>query len=295
MGTSSSFGGAGGGTPLIPSWLQPDSNDGGQEAGGVGSGTEPQGDPSGAPQAPSESPQTPQPGQPVAPRPDGNRFRNARSNYTRFASSGGTNRESLNRAVSSYVRSGVGGARSATIRMGASRGVAANTARLFSDIRSEGAEQALFRRGIEYDGQGHACDVLLEVLDSMDFNGGPIDEAIARNAMVESVIENLEDLDVPFSELEPAVYSVLLEDFVTKSIVSRLIMDIGMRGIYVAKDAAAAECVHGILEEVVAGAVSDSFANTGGIESVATSEYDRIVNQIYSNSYSLLQALGESE
>lgn len=285
MGTSSPFGGANPNTPLVPTWLQPS---GGADDQGGGN-PEPQEQGANPPAAPAR-PEAPQPGgaRPASPQ----RFRTAKSNYTRFASSGGTDRRALNRAVSSYVSSGTGGARGATLRMGSARGVAAGVARLFSDIRNQGVEAALFARGIEYDGSRSAVDVLFDTLDRMELDGGPIDEAIARDAMVESLIATLESPDVLIGDVDPALYSEIVESFVAKSIVSRIIMDIGARGINVARDASSAMYIQDQLESVVAGAVSDSFVQNGGLESVRPSELSAMVYNIYRDSFLFLEALG---
>src|SRR5690606_26305012 len=98
MGTSNAYGGAGGSTPLIPSWLQGD-GDGGIGAGaGADDGTQPA-SPDGSPPA---VPPAPAP-RPTAPAGASDRFTSARNNFTRFVSSGGSDRRSLGRAVSQYV------------------------------------------------------------------------------------------------------------------------------------------------------------------------------------------------
>lgn len=280
MGTSSPFGGAGGNTPLIPSWLQP--GEGADDGGGQGPTPAP-------PSQPNQPPSKPQNGT----KPEPNRFQTARGNYTRFASSGGTDRKSLGRALSSYVSQGVGGASSASIRMGTSKSVATSTARFFADVQREGVRDALFQRGIEYKGQ-EVGTALLEILNKMPFDGGPIDEAIARDAMVESIIDNFEDLSVGFEEVDPAVYSALLEDFVTRSIVARTVIDIGIKGISVAKDAEAAQYIQKQLEDVIRGAVSDAFSKNGGIDKVTYTEYKTTIDQIYTDAYTFINILGDS-
>lgn len=291
MGTSSSFGGAGSNTPLVPSWLESSGGSAGEgvAGGGVEGGTEATSPPSGSVAQPSVGGAVPQPSRGVG----GARFSASRRDYTRFASSGGTDRRALNRALSSYVRSGAGGARSATLRMGSSRAVAVGASRFFSDVRNVGLESALFRRGIEYDASQPACDVLLNVVDKMDFDGGPIDEAIARDAMVEAIVDSIDDLSVGIGELDDAVYPVLIETFVTKSILDRLIMDIGNKGVYVAKDVDAVNYINNQLEIVVGGVVSDAFAMAGGVESVSRSEFDSVIDEVYRSSFEFMEALGE--
>lgn len=123
MGTSGSYGGPAPGSPLVPTWVDPIGSP------PIGPGlpppdiAQPDGVPSPTvPAAPSARP-NPQPA------PAGN-FTVPRSNFTRYARSGGNDRTSLGRAVSSYVSSGTGGARRAAQRMGSSRGTTARLCKL---------------------------------------------------------------------------------------------------------------------------------------------------------------------
>ncbi len=83
MGTSNSYGGSGGSKPLIPSWLS-DGGDGGGAANPL-PGVLPSTDGVGAPAATSLPP--------VPPAGDPRRYTSARNNFTRFVSSGGSDRE----------------------------------------------------------------------------------------------------------------------------------------------------------------------------------------------------------
>jgi hypothetical protein len=116
MGTSKSFGGAKGATPLIPSWLPsdevnpflPDMN------------PIPPKDDTG--DMPKENPTvTP----PLAIPENNFRFKQARSNFTRYASSGGKNTAALKKGISSYIEKSYGGAKQVSKRMSVSK----NTAR----------------------------------------------------------------------------------------------------------------------------------------------------------------------
>lgn len=113
MGTSTAYGGPGGGTPLVPSWL------GGEDAGT--SPAAPAG-PDGSPPADGVAPPAPANRPPIPTTADPQRFSGARNSFSRFAGSGGSDRASLGRAVSRYVSTSAGGARQAAQRMGASRG-----------------------------------------------------------------------------------------------------------------------------------------------------------------------------
>lgn len=113
MGTSTAYGGPGGGTPLVPSWLG--GADGGEAPAapaGTGAG------PDGQPPADGGAPPVPPNRLPIPRTADPQRFSGARNCFTRFAGSGGTDRANLGRAVSRYVSTSAGGARQAAQRMG---------------------------------------------------------------------------------------------------------------------------------------------------------------------------------
>src|SRR5437763_315824 len=108
MGTSNSNKGTRGtGTPLIPTWLDSD---------GAASGPSNPRDTAGVPIETSPAELAPLP-----PAADSHRFTAARSNFSRFARSGGHDRASLGRAVSEYVSSSLGGSRNAARSVGAAR------------------------------------------------------------------------------------------------------------------------------------------------------------------------------
>jgi hypothetical protein len=97
MGTSTAYGGPGGGTPLVPSWLG-DVNGDDTPTGAPATENGANGE-SAAPDSGALPPSAPnRPAIPAAADPQ--RFSGARSSFTRFAGSGGSDRASLGRAVS---------------------------------------------------------------------------------------------------------------------------------------------------------------------------------------------------
>src|SRR5262245_38983173 len=132
MGTSSAFGGQGGDTPLVPSWL--------------GDGGAPPAAPDGAPPVtpadgapPPAAAPAPPARPPIPPAADATRFSAARNNFSRFARSGGSDRRSLGRALSQYVGSSSGGARTAAARMGSARRAGSKLLGFLSDTVARGA------------------------------------------------------------------------------------------------------------------------------------------------------------
>ena len=189
MGTSNAFGGASGGTPLVPSWLE-DTGSGG------GAPSDPPTDGSGD-DAPAESndPGTPPPAPPERPTPpapgETDRYTSARTNFTRYARSGGDDRRSMGRAVSQYVSRSSGGATQAARRMGSSRGAASRLAGVLGRVGNEGAVLGEVLRSLDLGGlAGRPIEeVFAGLADFICPEGGSIDEGIARDAFIETIAD----------------------------------------------------------------------------------------------------------
>ena len=172
MGTSSAFAGQNGSTPLIPSWL---GNEGSPPAAPDGAVP-----PNGA--SPAQLP-TPPVRQPVPPLADPTRFLAARGNFSRFAGSGGDDRRAFGRAVSQYVRSSSGGARTAAARMGSARGAGGRILGFLSDATRRGAAEALRALNLGELAGRPIEEIFLGLADYVCPDGGTIDEGIAREGI----------------------------------------------------------------------------------------------------------------
>lgn len=285
MGTSSAYGGPGGGTPLIPSWLESDdTNDGAP--------------PSAAPGNEPREPDTPgSPNRPEIPAAgDPNRFTVARNNFTRFAHSGGNDRASLGRAVSSYVSTSSGGARQAAQRMGASRGAGARLLNFLSASQANGAKEALKELNLERLAGRPIDEIFLGLADYICPNVGTVDEGIAREAFIETIIE-LTTLGVTnLDALTPDQMQTVFELYATHAIEARLCNDIGTKVITAPTDAQAAIRVQEQLRDFIRNAVSDALT-AARAETPALTQ-DRIllfVDTVYERAFSILQALGDTE
>ncbi len=178
MGTSGSSGGPGGGTPLVPSWL--DDGPGGPLPGGDGNappaedaGTAPADEAAGgdAQGAPATLP-------PIPPVPPPARFQSARRNFSAFAGSGGGNGRALRRAARDYVRSGAGSSRNATRRMGASRVAAGGALGIFRGFQRDGTDATLRRLNLGNLIGLPPVDVFLGLTEVVCPDGGSIDEGV---------------------------------------------------------------------------------------------------------------------
>lgn len=283
MGTSSAYGGPGGSTPLVPSWL---GSNGDAPAAPAAPGGEA---PPPVPPAPPNRPEIPTPADP-------SRFTSARNNFTRFAHSGGADRASLGRAVSGYVSTSSGGARQAALRMGASRGAGARLLSFLTDVQTHGTREALRTLNLEGLAGRPIDEVFIGLADYICPNVGTVDEGIAREAFVETIIElttfGVTDLDA----LTPDQMQTVFELYATHAIESRLCNDIGTKVITAPSDAQTSLRVQEQLHDFIRNAVSDALTAARAVNPTLTQ--DRVlsfVDTVYERAFGILQVLGDSE
>lgn len=286
MGTSTAYKGPRGDTPLIPSWLGPDGESNAPSTpvapGAAQLAPEP------APPAPANRP-TPMPA-------DNNRFTSARSNFTRFAHSGGQDRASLGRAVSSYVSTSSGGAQHSAQRMGSSRSSGARLLGFLTDAQTRGAREAL--RALNLEGlAGRPIDeIFVGLADYICPNAGTVDEGIAREAFIETIIElatlGVTDLDA----LTPEQMQTVFELYATHAIEARLCNDIGIKAITMPDDAQAALHIQEKLRDFIRNGVSDALTAARSEMPILTQEHIKsFVDSVYERSFGILKTLGDAE
>lgn len=199
MGTSSSSSGPGGGVPLVPPWV-PDT---------------------GAPAAVGK--QEPASPEQVAPSA---RFGPARRNLGDFARS--RDRSSLRRGLASYVRRGLGGAKSATHRMG---GAAARSGTLFGTLDSL-RTGSMDPAQLGFDAAGLVGKSAREIIDRVARFVSPSDgtqDAEASQRAVNAALSDLLDAvpDVDIASLTADQIDWVLERHVVYEIVQRIELDVG--------------------------------------------------------------------
>lgn len=289
MGTSNAYGGAAGGTPLIPTWLQ---GEGGAVTGaGVGDQAKPQ-SPDGAPPAvpPAPAPQLP------APIGASDRFTSARNNFTRFANSSGSDRRSLGRAVSQYVSKSAGGSHQAARRMGSSRGAGAGLVRFLNSVSTDGIREALRTLNLESLAGRPIEEVFAGLADYICPEGGSIDEGIARDAFVETIADlagaGITDIDA----LTPGQIQTVFELYATHAIEARICNDIGTKVVTMPSDPSAAERVQAQLRDFIQRGVSDAINAAGvNVQSLTPDAVMGFVTDVYQSAFEVLQMRGDEE
>ena len=290
MGTSNANGGQGGDTPLIPTWLPPD------------------GSPPPAPQ-PAAAPPPTDPllgGPPPAPTPPilppipaaapADRFTAARGNFSRFAGSGGTDRASLGRAVSSYVSSASGGSRTAAQRMARSPASGVPLLSFLSGAVANGPREALRALNLERLAGRPIEEVFLGLMEYVCPEGGTLDEGIARDAFIETIADLAENGIADFDSLTRDQMQTIFELYATHAIETRLCNDIGMKSITLPADAAHAASLQRQLLDFVRRSVSDALTQARTAMRALTPE--RVfgsVTRVYEQAYAIMQTMAEVE
>jgi hypothetical protein len=202
---------------------------------------------------------------------------------------------SLRRAARDYVRSGTGGSRNATRRMGASRNAAQGVLGVLRDFQRDGVNATLRRLNLG-DLVGRSLeDVFTGLTDVVCRDGGAIDEGIALDAWLETVAE-LQDLDViDATALTPDQMRDTFLMFIAHTIEGRLLQDIGANGLRVAADLAAIEGFEGQLRDYIRRSVRDSFSgDLSAPPSLTDRQIQEIVDRTYQDAWELLVTWGDA-
>jgi len=285
MGTSSAYKGPGGNTPLVPSWLgSPDHNSDLPK-----------------PVLPSDDtsalyPPIP-PNRPAIPVPaDQDRFTRARNDFTRFVHSGGTDHANLGRAISSYISTSSGGVRLAAQRMGSSRATSVRLLSFLVNAQTHGAKEALSTLNLEILAGRSIDEVFIGLADFICPNSGTIDDGIAREAFIETLIELVEQEITDLDAMTPEQMQIVFEIYATHAIEARICNDIGTKIIMAPANEQVALNVQEQLRDFIRNGVSDAFTVARAeMPTLTHNQVNAFVDLVYERAFKILQALGEVE
>lgn len=291
MGTSTAYGGPRGGTPLVPSWLG--------DADGEGTPASPAPNPPGPDGQPASGGNMPPvpPIRPPIPRPaDPQRFAGARNSFTRFAGSGGSDRASLGRAVSKYVSKSAGGSRQAAQRMGASRNSGARLLGFLADAQARGVREALRALDLESLAGRPITEIFVGLADYICPGAGTVDEGIAREAYIETIVELASEGLTDLTTFTPDQMQTVFELYATHAIEARICNDIGTKAVTMPADAQAAHRVEQQLRDFIRGGVADALTRARAETPNLTPErIQGFVDRVYESAFAILQTLGDAE
>lgn len=292
MGTSRPTKGPSPSTPIVPTW----SDD--SDKGPIPGGDDPQPDTTEDDPSADDGQHQPEPAPraPIKPPVLPDRFRTARSNFTRSAGSGGQDRDAMRRGIRDYVRNGTGGSGGATRRMGSARSAAAGVLGVLRSIQTDGVEAILNKFNLG-DLAGQPIDQIFAGLtDVICEPGGNINDSIATDAWIETITEldqlGVDDLDSLSSEQIEGIFV----SFIAHSIETRLYQDIGSKGIQSGKDTDAVRAFEAQLKDYIFRAVSDSVpSDVSSVGNLSDAEIRSVVNQTYQDAWEFLEIWGDEE
>lgn len=295
MGTSGSSKGPGSRTPLLPTWL--DTSGGGGATGDGSDGSQDNGSGNGTDGPATPSTEGPRPA--IAAPATSNRYRAGRSNFTTYAKSGGNNTSSMRKSVRDYVRTGSNGKSIATQKMGSARTTASNMLGILQSFQSNGISQTLANYKLNHLVGRPIEDVFAGLTDVVCKDGGSIDEGIARDAWLETIIDlsemGITDLDA-LTESHIQIQEIFFS-FIALSIEKKLIQEIGAKALKVADDIDTLKKIEDQLSDYIKGAVKDTFSSGAikDLQNLTDQEIKHLVDKTYNDTWDLLITLGDAE
>lgn len=173
--------------------------------------------------------------------------------------------------------------------MGASRGAAGKVLGVFRDIGRDGVETALRRLNLQQLIGGTPQDMFIGLTEVICRDGGAIDEAIARQAWLETAAEvdklGVEDL----SKLTADQVCEIFLTFVAHAIEIHLYQQIGINGFAAAQSLADIERTDAELRSYIERAVRDSFtSDLADLSTTTDSEIGVVVDRTFQEAWELL-------
>jgi hypothetical protein len=193
-----------------------------------------------------------------------------------------------------YVQSS-GGAAKAARRMGAVRGTGGRLLGLARDAERVGITEALRSRGLQHLVGQPAEDVFRGLVDVVCPPGGPIDEAISRQAMLDAIGDQADAGVTDFDALTPDQLKEFFLDFVIHSIEGRVISDIAARAVSLPEDVNQVIDIQNQLHDFVSGCTRSHLGGQlGALGALSDQQIDAKVNSIYEAAFGLVAAAGEA-
>lgn len=179
--------------------------------------------------------------------------------------------------------------------MGASRAAGARLLGVVRDVQRLGAVETLRQLNLPGLAGQPAADVFLAILEFICPPGGAVDEAIARQAMLETIGDLAEAGMGDFDTMTADQMQEFFLDFVARSIEGRVMADLGARGVTLPDDVAAVESAQQQLHDFVMGCTRGELSGRlEGVESLGDRDVERVVNEIYEAAFELVAAAGEA-
>jgi hypothetical protein len=177
--------------------------------------------------------------------------------------------------------------------MGASRASASRLLGVVRDVQNLGAAQALDRLNLSGLSGQPASTVFVSLLEFVCPPGGAVDEAIARQAMLDAIAD-LAKAEVTFDALTADQLQAFFIEFIIRSIEGRVMADLGHRAISMPANVAAVQRVQEQLHDFVAGCTRTALAGRlAGVAPMTDRQINLRVNEIYEAAFDLVEVAAE--
>jgi hypothetical protein len=176
--------------------------------------------------------------------------------------------------------------------MSASRPTGARLLGFISSVAQNGATTALAQFNLQGIVGQPASEVFTQLVEFMCPPGGSVDEAIARQGMLQAIDDSAGMGVTAFSALTLSELQEFFSSFTARTIEGRVINDIASKGIVAAKDVAEVNAAQRQLHDFVAGAVRDIVASEfSALSQLGANQFRTTVDRIYRAAFGLMEAL----
>jgi Glu-tRNA(Gln) amidotransferase subunit E-like FAD-binding protein len=180
--------------------------------------------------------------------------------------------------------------------MGASRRAGGSLVSFLNNAQTNGAPTALRSLDLDALAGRPVEDIFLGLVDYICPEGGSIDDAIARDAFIETIADLSEAGISDIDSLTAAQVQTVLELYATHAIEARICNDIGAKLVQMPADPTAALRVQQQLNDFIRRGVSDAVTRLGTApQSLTADQTSRFMTDVYQAAFDALETLGDAE
>jgi hypothetical protein len=180
--------------------------------------------------------------------------------------------------------------------MGASRKASAGLLGFLSEVQQRGVSSALRTLNLDVLAGRPAEEIFLGLADFVCPTGGTVDDGIARDAFIETIVELADAGISDLGSLTADQIQTVFEIYASHAIEARICNDIGAKTVTVPTSASAAAHIEDQLRDFIRRGVADALANArAALETLTTETALRFVDDVYASAFEILRTLGEAE
>lgn len=169
-------------------------------------------------------------------------------------------------------------------------------AHFLADAQTRGVREALRALDLESLAGRPIAEIFLGLADYICPGAGTVDEGIAREAYIETIVELASEGLTDLTTFTQDQMQTVFELYATHAIEARICNDIGTKAVTMPTDAQAAHRVEQQLRDFIRGGVSDALTRARAETPNLTPErIQGFVDAVYESAFAILQILGDAE